>query len=79
MLAQHFAAEKDAVECRTTGVIDLIKDQWGDQGMQRVCLLDPKAQVELKPEDGDAFEWFLFGVGCSYPLRIQLTWVARGF
>ncbi|RUS26428.1 hypothetical protein BC938DRAFT_470778 [Jimgerdemannia flammicorona] len=26
-----------------------------------VCLLDPAATEELKPEDGDAFGWFLFG------------------
>lgn len=28
----------------------------------RVCLLDPKAEKALNPEDGDAFDWFLFGV-----------------
>ncbi|RHZ66209.1 SAM-dependent methyltransferase [Aspergillus thermomutatus] len=27
----------------------------------RVCLLDPAAQVELSPEDGDIFDVFLFG------------------
>lgn len=28
-----------------------------------VCLLDPKAELELSPEDGDGrFKWFLFGV-----------------
>ncbi|KAJ5808904.1 hypothetical protein N7474_010173 [Penicillium riverlandense] len=27
----------------------------------KVCLLDPSAQVELSPEDGDHFEVFLFG------------------
>jgi hypothetical protein len=31
--------------------------------LDRVCLLDPKAEKELSPEDGDgAFDWFLFGV-----------------
>jgi ribosome biogenesis SPOUT family RNA methylase Rps3 len=29
-----------------------------------VCLLDPKAEHALSPEDGDRFEWFLFGVQC---------------
>ncbi|OCH94637.1 DUF431-domain-containing protein [Obba rivulosa] len=30
--------------------------------LERVCLLDPKAEHELAPEDGDGrFEWFLFG------------------
>lgn len=28
---------------------------------EKVCLLDPAAQVELSPEDGDNFEVFLFG------------------
>jgi ribosome biogenesis SPOUT family RNA methylase Rps3 len=27
----------------------------------KVCLLDPAAQVELSPEDGDNFDVFLFG------------------
>ncbi len=27
----------------------------------RVCLLDPQAERELSPEDGDVFEGFLFG------------------
>ncbi|KAJ5212689.1 SAM-dependent RNA methyltransferase predicted [Penicillium cinerascens] len=27
----------------------------------KVCLLDPAAQVELSPEDGDTFDVFLFG------------------
>ena len=31
--------------------------------LDKVCLLDPKAEKELSPEDGDGrFEWFLFGV-----------------
>ncbi|KAI0752678.1 DUF431-domain-containing protein [Daedaleopsis nitida] len=30
--------------------------------LEKVCLLDPKAEKELAPEDGDGrFEWFLFG------------------
>ncbi|RPD61719.1 DUF431-domain-containing protein [Lentinus tigrinus ALCF2SS1-7] len=30
--------------------------------LDKVCLLDPKAEKELAPEDGDGrFEWFLFG------------------
>lgn len=27
----------------------------------RVCLLDPKAEKELSPEDGEAFDIFLYG------------------
>ena len=31
--------------------------------LDKVCLLDPKAENALSPEDGDGqFEWFLFGV-----------------
>ncbi|KAK9471400.1 SAM-dependent RNA methyltransferase [Dipodascopsis tothii] len=28
---------------------------------KRVCLLDPRADKELAPEDGDAFDYFVFG------------------
>ncbi|CAL3967271.1 hypothetical protein PZA11_003622 [Diplocarpon coronariae] len=31
------------------------------QDKSRVCLLDPSATKELSPEDGDAFDVFLFG------------------
>jgi ribosome biogenesis SPOUT family RNA methylase Rps3 len=49
-------------------VLDLIKDNDAAGGtgkrLERVCLLDPKAEQELSPEDGDGrFEYFLFGVG----------------
>jgi len=27
----------------------------------RVCLLDPQAKEELSPEDGEMFDWFVFG------------------
>lgn len=27
----------------------------------KVCLLDPRAKSDLKPEDGDQFEYFVFG------------------
>lgn len=30
--------------------------------LEDVCLLDPKAEQELTPEDGTRFKWFLFGV-----------------
>lgn len=37
---------------------------------QRVCLLDPKAEKDLSPEDGDSFDAFLFGgiLGTFYSL-----------
>ncbi|KAF9078625.1 SAM-dependent RNA methyltransferase [Rhodocollybia butyracea] len=48
--------------CITSGVLDLIKEKLGGS-LNRVCLLDPKAEKELSPEDGDGrFDWFLFGV-----------------
>lgn len=49
--------------CHQTGVLDLIQQQLGGSALEKVCLLDPKAELPLSPEDGDGrFEWFLFGV-----------------
>jgi len=28
---------------------------------ERVCLLDPQAEKTLAPEDGEVFDWFVFG------------------
>ncbi|KAH8827129.1 hypothetical protein DL96DRAFT_1669795 [Flagelloscypha sp. PMI_526] len=43
--------------CTSKSVLDLMKD------LEQVCLLDPKAQLPLSPEDGDGrFKCFLFGV-----------------
>ncbi|KAK0219604.1 hypothetical protein EDD85DRAFT_915269 [Armillaria nabsnona] len=45
--------------CFQSGVTDRIKDTLP---IEKVCLLDPKAEKDLSPEDGDGrFEWFLFG------------------
>lgn len=53
--------------CHESGVLDLIKERLGGS-LEKVCLLDPKAEKELSPEDGDGrFEWFLFGV-CLLPI-----------
>lgn len=39
----------------------------------RVCLLDPAASKDLSPEDGDAFDAFLFGgILGSFLLQISL-------
>ncbi|KAJ3716381.1 SAM-dependent RNA methyltransferase [Lentinula raphanica] len=47
--------------CHEVGVFDLIRERLGGD-LEKVCLLDPKAEKELSPEDGDGrFEWFLFG------------------
>ncbi|KAF8064902.1 SAM-dependent RNA methyltransferase [Lyophyllum atratum] len=47
--------------CHEIGVLDLMKSK--GIGMDKVCLLDPKAEAVLAPEDGDGrFDMFLFGV-----------------
>ena len=47
--------------CHQMGVLDLMKES--DVPLEKVCLLDPKAEKELSPDDGDGrFQWFLFGV-----------------
>ncbi|KAF9531112.1 SAM-dependent RNA methyltransferase [Crepidotus variabilis] len=46
--------------CSQEGVMELLKTSKVD--LQKVCLLDPKAEAALSPSDGDGrFEWFLFG------------------
>ncbi|KAI0324619.1 DUF431-domain-containing protein [Cubamyces sp. BRFM 1775] len=50
--AQAYAHQKSVLELMEEKGIPL----------EKVCLLDPKAEKELSPEDGDGrFEWFLFG------------------
>lgn len=54
--ATHVGVKDIMVECRVP--------------IEKVCLLDPKAEKELSPEDGDGrFDWFLFGVSIpiGYP------------
>jgi len=47
--------------CHQMGVLDLMKAS--DVLLEKVCLLDPKAEKELSTDDGDGrFQWFLFGV-----------------
>ncbi|KAG9123982.1 hypothetical protein FRC07_013307 [Ceratobasidium sp. 392] len=46
-------------EVHTAGVLDVMKQEGVE--LHRVCLLDPKAGEALSPEDGDTFQWFLFG------------------
>ena len=43
-------------------IMDLLASLDPPVPISKVCLLDPKAPQALAPEDGDAFEWFLFGV-----------------
>jgi ribosome biogenesis SPOUT family RNA methylase Rps3 len=43
------------------GLVDMMKER--GIPLEKVCLLDPKAEKVLAPEDGDGgFDWFLFGV-----------------
>jgi hypothetical protein len=52
--------------CHRKGIMDLMKQ--AGIPLEKVCLLDPKAEKELAPEDGDGrFEWFLFGV-CDFAI-----------
>jgi hypothetical protein len=50
--------------CHNVGVLDLIKQHSAEiSALAQVCLLDPKAEAALAPDDGDGrFRWFLFGV-----------------
>lgn len=50
-------------EVYTQSILELLKDQ--DIPLSKVCLLDPKAERKLQPEDGLEFEWFLFGARFS--------------
>ncbi|KAF9262765.1 DUF431-domain-containing protein [Marasmius fiardii PR-910] len=59
--SQNPETEQAQVSCQTSGILDLVKEELGGS-LEKVCLLDPKAEKELSPEDGDGrFEWFLFG------------------
>lgn len=53
--------EADNTKVTTLGVLEAMQRE-GVQ-LSSVCLLDPKAEKALAPEDGDGrFQWFLFGV-----------------
>jgi ribosome biogenesis SPOUT family RNA methylase Rps3 len=55
--------------CHKIGVLDLMKQS--SMPLEKVCLLDPKAEEELSPRDGDGrFSWFLFGVCLSYSVKL---------
>ncbi|KAL7412757.1 DUF431-domain-containing protein [Mrakia frigida] len=63
----------------TSDVLTLIKDMNID--ISRVCLLDPKAEKELAPEDGEEFDVFLFGgiLGDDPPLDRTSVLRLKGF
>lgn len=55
--------------CLEEGIMHLLEDPNCDLRLENVCLLDPKAETELSPEDGDGrFAGFLFGVSGSTKL-----------
>ena len=68
-LPQDLAATK-GLEVNQRSVEEIFADR-----KSKVCLLDPAAQVELNPADGDEFEVFLFGgiLGMSLSLPHTLT------
>ncbi|KAF8452742.1 SAM-dependent RNA methyltransferase [Boletus edulis BED1] len=43
----------------TQSILEMLKNQ--EISLSQVCLLDPKAERKLEPEDGLEFEWFIFG------------------
>ncbi|KAG8851660.1 hypothetical protein FRB96_009156 [Tulasnella sp. 330] len=49
-----------SVKTTTSGILGVMKQE--NVSLSSVCLLDPKAELPLTPEDGDGrFKWFLFG------------------
>ncbi|KAF9807136.1 hypothetical protein IEO21_08368 [Rhodonia placenta] len=53
------------VSSHTMSVLELMKAS--GVPMDKVCLLDPKAEHELSPDDRDKFSWYLFGVSDDPP------------
>lgn len=61
VFADENSSAKAAATAHQIGVLELMQRE--NVPLSKVCLLDPKAEKELSPEDGEgAFEWFLFGV-----------------
>lgn len=53
-----------AIQALPDGQIKVTTDeitQLHDIKNDRVCLLDPQGKEELSPEDGDRFDWYVFG------------------
>ena len=62
-LAKAFAPDPTknvaTAQPHTADVLTLIKEL--GIPLERVCLLDPRAEKEIEPEDGEVFDMFLFG------------------
>ncbi|GAA5895949.1 hypothetical protein JCM6882_005568 [Rhodosporidiobolus microsporus] len=52
-------APPGSFRAETKSVQELMKEQ--NVALEKVCLLDPRAEAEIGPKDGGEFEWFLFG------------------
>lgn len=65
--------------CHQEGISDLMK-KFG-LSLDQICLLDPKAEHMLSPEDGDGrFVWFLFGVcGLKVIFSLQIAQICEGY
>ncbi|KAI0672351.1 DUF431-domain-containing protein [Trametes maxima] len=60
LFAQDANATQAAAYAHQKSVLQLMEEK--GVPLEKVCLLDPRAEKELSPEDGDGrFEWFLFG------------------
>ena len=63
-LSAEFSSTSETLansQCHIDGVLDLMKTH--GKSLDHICLLDPKADKPLSPEDGNGtFDWFLFGV-----------------
>ena len=66
LFAQPSASGPEAqAAAHPEGVLDFMKKR--GIPLDKVCLLDPRAEKVLAPEDGDGrFEWFLFGVCLNF-------------
>ena len=76
-LSTLFSREDAGAKARAYAHRESVMELMAARGvpLEKVCLLDPKAEKGLAPEDGDGrFEWFLFGVSvCALSLDMQLT------
>lgn len=56
-LLEKKGAEPGSYRAETKSVRELMADEGIE--LSKVCLLDPKAEKEISPEDAEEFEWFL--------------------
>jgi Predicted SAM-dependent RNA methyltransferase len=81
-LTKTLSTPKESINLATctvspNGIINILKDQ--NIPLNNVCLLDPKAERELSPEDGNGeFTHFLFGVR-SLPFSLLKSHLRTNF